>query len=117
MYVDEAPATTWAGPVANDAYVPPLGRKLAANRNYKDNDALVDVVLPADGDYLEAPFWIWTVSNPRRRRVFARHVGREIELTDRGDVRDLSLGCSIHQLCGNDDEPRGHREQLHELPW
>lgn len=28
------------------------GRRLAANRNYRDNDALVDVVLPADGDYL-----------------------------------------------------------------
>lgn len=28
------------------------GRKLAVNRNYRDNDALVDLVLPADGDYL-----------------------------------------------------------------
>lgn len=28
------------------------GRKLAINRNYKDGDAVTDVVLPADGDYL-----------------------------------------------------------------
>lgn len=27
------------------------GRKLASNRNSRDNDALVDVVLPTDGDY------------------------------------------------------------------
>jgi hypothetical protein len=27
------------------------GRKLASNRNYRDNDALVDVALPADGEY------------------------------------------------------------------
>ncbi|MCS6866384.1 MAG: PPC domain-containing protein [Gemmataceae bacterium] len=30
----------------------PSGRRLAANRNYRDTDALVDVILPADGDYL-----------------------------------------------------------------
>jgi hypothetical protein len=28
------------------------GTKLAANRNYHDNDALLDVTLPADGEYL-----------------------------------------------------------------
>ena len=28
------------------------GRKLAFNRGYRDNDALADVILPADGDYL-----------------------------------------------------------------
>ena len=28
------------------------GRKLTTNRNYRDNDALVDLVLPTDGDYL-----------------------------------------------------------------
>jgi hypothetical protein len=27
------------------------GRKLATNRNYKDTDALADVILPTDGDY------------------------------------------------------------------
>jgi hypothetical protein len=28
------------------------GRKLAVNRNYKDSDAVADVIIPADGDYL-----------------------------------------------------------------
>ena len=35
------------------------------------------------GDWLEAPFWLWTADEPRRRHVFARRVGGEIELTDR----------------------------------
>lgn len=30
----------------------PSGRKIAFNRNYQENDALVDVTLPAAGDYL-----------------------------------------------------------------
>ena len=34
-------------------------------------------------DWLEAPFWIWSGDNPRRRRLFVRHRGRELELTDR----------------------------------
>ena len=28
------------------------GTRLASNRNYRDNDALLDVTLPGDGDYL-----------------------------------------------------------------
>jgi len=32
--------------------IDPAGRKIAQNRNYRDNDACTDVVLPADGDYL-----------------------------------------------------------------
>ncbi|MEX0714630.1 MAG: hypothetical protein WD278_19995 [Pirellulales bacterium] len=39
--------------------------------------------LAADGDWLEAPFWIWTSRRPHRRRVFARARGRETLLTDR----------------------------------
>ena len=49
--------------------------------------------LAADGEWLEAPFWIWSVDNPRRRRVFARQRGDEIEVTDRHGRRfrlDLS---------------------------
>ena len=42
--------------------------------------------LERDGDWLEAPLWLWTVEQPRRRHVFARRVGREVELTDRGAV-------------------------------
>ncbi len=39
--------------------------------------------LATDGDWLEAPFWIWTDHDPRRRRVFARQRGDELLLTDR----------------------------------
>jgi hypothetical protein len=33
--------------------------------------------------WLEAPFWIWSSSDPRRRPLFARQSGEEILLTDR----------------------------------
>ena len=39
--------------------------------------------LAIDDGWLEAPYWIWSRDNPRRRRLFARRVGHEIELTDR----------------------------------
>jgi hypothetical protein len=39
--------------------------------------------LAVDDGWLEAPYWIWSRDNPRRRRLFARRVGHEIELTDR----------------------------------
>jgi hypothetical protein len=33
--------------------------------------------------WLEAPFWMWTAEDPRRRPVFARQNGEKIELSDR----------------------------------
>ncbi|HEV2968873.1 MAG TPA: hypothetical protein VGY55_02715 [Pirellulales bacterium] len=39
--------------------------------------------LAVDDQWLEAPFWIWTDEDPRRRRVFARQRGDDILLTDR----------------------------------
>jgi hypothetical protein len=33
--------------------------------------------------WLEAPFWIWSGSDPRRRPLFARQSGEEIVITDR----------------------------------
>jgi hypothetical protein len=36
----------------------------------------------ADG-WLEAPFWMWTAADPRRRPVFARQQAGVLELTDR----------------------------------
>lgn len=39
--------------------------------------------LASDGDWLEAPFWIWSASDPRRRRLFARQRNGELQLTDR----------------------------------
>jgi hypothetical protein len=33
--------------------------------------------------WIEAPLWVWTAAEPRRRRVFARAMGEEIALSDR----------------------------------
>jgi hypothetical protein len=41
------------------------GRKLASNRNYQNDDALIDLVLPADGDYFVRTFqFTYTVGGP-----------------------------------------------------
>ena len=41
------------------------GHKLAANRNYRDADALTDVILPADGEYLVRLFqFTYTAGGP-----------------------------------------------------
>jgi hypothetical protein len=34
--------------------------------------------------WLEAPFWIWTADDPRRRPLFAQQMGNELVITDRG---------------------------------
>jgi len=39
--------------------------------------------LAADGQWLEAPLWIWTNEDPRQRRLFAREDGGRIVLSDR----------------------------------
>ena len=39
--------------------------------------------LARDGRWLEAPFWIWTVVDPQRRRLFVRHGPRDVVLSDR----------------------------------
>ncbi|MFV2068658.1 MAG: hypothetical protein ACC645_16935 [Pirellulales bacterium] len=39
--------------------------------------------LACDGDWLEAPFWIWSREDPRRRGLFVRSCGDQLELTDR----------------------------------
>jgi len=39
--------------------------------------------LASHGDWLEAPLWIWSEEDPQRRRLFIRHSGSGIELSDR----------------------------------
>lgn len=39
--------------------------------------------LAQEGDWIEAPFWIFSKSQPRRRRLFVRAVPGGLELTDR----------------------------------
>lgn len=48
--------------------------------------------LAKDGEWLEAPFWMWTSTDPKRRRLFARTVRDGIEITDReGERHHLSI--------------------------
>ena len=39
--------------------------------------------LAEEGSWLEAPLWVWTAADPRRRRLFARSTGDEMVLSDR----------------------------------
>ncbi|MEY4177516.1 MAG: hypothetical protein RLY70_1090 [Planctomycetota bacterium] len=39
--------------------------------------------LARDGEWHEAPFWVWTTAAPRRRRLFVRTLPGLLELTDR----------------------------------
>jgi hypothetical protein len=42
--------------------------------------------LGREGQWLEAPFWLWTADRPLRQRMFARPLGAVIEITDRDSV-------------------------------
>ena len=42
--------------------------------------------LAVEGEWLEAPFWIWSQANPRRKRLFVKRNGDELLLTDRQDI-------------------------------
>ncbi len=39
--------------------------------------------LTSHDDWLEAPLWMWTPADPRRRPLFARQAGDRLQLTDR----------------------------------
>jgi hypothetical protein len=43
--------------------------------------------LERQGEWLEAPCWVWTTANPLRRRLFVRNSPAGLELGDRGDLR------------------------------
>ncbi len=42
--------------------------------------------LTAEGDALEAPFWIWSTDDSRRHRLFVRQRGDELLLTTHADI-------------------------------
>jgi len=49
--------------------------------------------LAVDGAWREAPFWIWTAADPRRRHLFVARRGRELVLSDRHALEfSLPLG-------------------------
>jgi hypothetical protein len=63
--------------------------------------------LDQEGEWLEAPFWIWTAEDPRRRRVFARHSTEAIVLSDRRGIEvslplsaDGDAGRAVERLLG-----------------
>jgi hypothetical protein len=45
--------------------------------------------LAADGPWLEAPLWIWTVQDPKRRPVFVRSAAGGLLVSDRRNVERL----------------------------
>ncbi len=42
--------------------------------------------LAVEGPWHEAPYWVWTREDPRRRRLFVRRDGRQLVLSDREAV-------------------------------
>lgn len=60
--------------------------------------------LATDGEWLEAPLWLWTDAEPRRQRLFARSFAGQIEISDRGQIH--------HRLASNADDSA---EQLAKL--
>jgi hypothetical protein len=67
--------------VYNDA----LGEYRRAQRVRGANRPVPD--LAVDGPWLEAPFWVWTDADPRRRRVFALRQGGAVVFGDRIGLR------------------------------
>ncbi len=43
-------------------------------------------VLEKDGDWFEAPFWIWSTANPQRLPLFVRRQAGQIELTNQRQI-------------------------------
>jgi hypothetical protein len=65
--------------------------------------------LAVDGPWLEAPYWIWTAQDARRRRLFVCRRGRELVLSDR---QGLEVGLPFSPEGGLDRAVEG----LMELP-
>jgi hypothetical protein len=61
--------------------------------------------LAKQGDWLEAPFWVWRRSSPRRRGLLARLRGREIDLRIAGEdqiLAELPLAADREACCAVD---------------
>jgi hypothetical protein len=65
--------------------------------------------LGREGEWLEAPFWIWRADEPRRRPLLARQLARTMQLRVRGEdepLIELPLGpdreacCAVELLMG-----------------
>jgi hypothetical protein len=65
--------------------------------------------LSSQDGWLEAPFWLWTRDNPRRRPVFARQSGKQLRLSDRG-------GCEMMLNLSPDSDAAAAVQVLADLP-
>lgn len=68
-------------PRLNQVYNDSLASYRQVNRIRSRRHPVPD--LEVDGEWREAPFWIWTAAAPQRRRLFVRDAGSRLELTDR----------------------------------
>jgi hypothetical protein len=56
--------------------------------------------LGQDGEWLEAPFWVWSDRVPRRRQLFLRQQGHAMLLTDREEwTQELPLSPDREACC------------------
>ncbi len=65
--------------------------------------------LSAENGWLEAPFWLWSREDPRRRAVFVRQGGDSLRLTDRA-------GCEIRLPITPETDASAAVEILADLP-
>jgi len=86
-----------------DVYNTSLAEYRKANHVRSRSHPVPDLAI--DGEWLEAPFWVWTSNVPHRQRLFVRSFGNELELTDRGRIQlrlalstDRDAGRAIDQL-------------------
>ena len=56
-------------------------------------------VLEKDGDWFEAPFWIWSTANPQRLPLFVRRQAGQIELTNQ-----QQLNCRLSMPAEEDGQ-------------
>ncbi len=99
-------------PRLQDVYNTSLAEYRQVNRIRSRSHPVPDLAI--DGDWLEAPFWIWTAQQPHRRRMFVRARGDELEVSDRAAVRfslTLSADCDGESAVAQflDQAPRGVR--------
>lgn len=87
-----------AGPLRN-VYNGALAEYRAVHRIHSRSHPVPNLALE-DG-WIEAPFWIWTDADPRRRRLFVRRQDGRLEVTDRQQFQraiDLPVDADDSQL-------------------
>ncbi len=63
--------------------------------------------LKSSGDWLETPFWYWTIDDPRRRALWMRRAGSDIEIGVPNE--NWTLSDSMRSPEQNEDELSSHR--------